>query len=641
MLRSGNKLQVGTRIGCRRLLWFGGVVCVVSLASGALCASWATRHFVDPIVGDDLLGDGSEADPWRTVKLAFAVAGVADTVELRQGVYDATNQGGSDQMLDWSPSASDVLLRAYPGENVVVDYADVSIPSTSHGVILHSSDSGATIHGLTFANWEHEHTIDAEHVMIVGADDVTLRGCTWVRCGGDFSTVRARAVGDGSVDLIIEDCTFEDNEGAWKSAVYLGGGGLGDRFTVSGCTFNDEDALSLERGGRPAIWIANADSALVVDCFGYNPGHVQEGQENGTDFITITGSSRVRVERCAMVRYLNGWQHAGVDHPLHNSDGILVGSSEDVWIEDCAFWGAGHGIEVLNRSRSVHLSGVYTDSTFDDGVFFDSTTEDCSLTESVIHHSWDNGVDVKGSGILVAHNTIVRTHFSGISVWGTCEDVTVRDNIIVDQLLADPLRGLAKEGSYGDPAEANWDHNLHWSPDPVERVFDLCDETGCDLVGFGDWQASGNDLAGLLTNPLFAIPDGRAWPVGSTDFALLSDSPGRFAASDGTHIGAIQADLLPVDTPFVGQGGAVRVTSPFRLATTFRVDGRIMGRVGTIGIYDVKGRLVDELAWQTSAPSIEFTWDGRDRNGHLVPEGVYFFRARGRQAVMGRFVRVR
>ncbi|RKZ24283.1 hypothetical protein DRQ20_07250 [bacterium] len=44
-------------------------------------------------------------------------------------------------------------------------------------------------------------------------------------------------------------------------------------------------------------------------------------------------------------------------------------------------------------------------------------------------------------------------------------------------------------------------------------------------------------------------------------------------------------------------------------------------------MYDVSGRLVKTLVDEPCSPGYHSAvWDGRDRNGNLVPSGIYFFR---------------
>jgi sugar lactone lactonase YvrE len=77
------------------------------------------------------------------------------------------------------------------------------------------------------------------------------------------------------------------------------------------------------------------------------------------------------------------------------------------------------------------------------------------------------------------------------------------------------------------------------------------------------------------------------------------------------------------------------VPNPFNPTTTvhFRTAG---AGVVTVGIYDVRGRLVRELARDTWMPAglRRLVWDGRDASGRLLASGVYMYRVRASADIM-------
>lgn len=631
---------------CRDRTFFAPIGFTFPLSLGLILASAASadRYVVDPVSGDDVTGSGSIAAPWRSVEHALDQLAAGDTLDLRGGVYDATNQGSDAAMYGWSAPAPDVVIRAHPGEEPIVDYSGLDVPASVRAITFGEAAPGCTLEGITFEGWTDDVPPLGEHLSVVGADSLTIRDCRWIASGGDHHTIRVRQVEDGSRDLRIEGCAFEGNEGPWSPSILLDGSGEQDRFIVRDCVFNEEADLALADGGRPAIAVSDADSVLIESCFGYNPGYVAPGSSNGSDFIVIVRSTRARVTGSEMIRYIGDWTHTGEDHPLHNSDGVVIAQGcEDVWVDDCAFWGAGHGIQVVVDCENVHLSRVYTDSTYDDGLFFDATIEASSATRNVIHHAWDNGIDVKGSSILVQHNTVVRAHSNAISIWGPCEEVTVLDNLVSDLLLPPADRGLALEGHHGNPADdVVWNHDLYWSPDPAERRFRLCEHPGCAELSFTEWQTvQDHDVEGLLADPLLVNPDGRAWPRGSRDFALLPGSPARQAASDGSDIGAIQNEVLDVATAPTASPLTVRAASPFHVSTTIRwIPVGTPRGAAVLRVTDVRGRRVRLLEAPESAGAI--TWDGRSDRGRELPSGVYFYDlSMGTERARGRIVRVR
>ncbi len=73
-------------------------------------------------------------------------------------------------------------------------------------------------------------------------------------------------------------------------------------------------------------------------------------------------------------------------------------------------------------------------------------------------------------------------------------------------------------------------------------------------------------------------------------------------------------------------GSGLKVTpNPFTRQTTFSLSLR-QNDIVTIQIYDKIGRLVKNLAKENPVvANTDFSWDGRDETGALVPRGVYFY----------------
>lgn len=64
--------------------------------------------------------------------------------------------------------------------------------------------------------------------------------------------------------------------------------------------------------------------------------------------------------------------------------------------------------------------------------------------------------------------------------------------------------------------------------------------------------------------------------------------------------------------------------NPFRTDTTIKYSVKDAGNL-TLGIYDVKGRLVKHLLHsKSSAGSFSTTWNGTDESGNQLPNGVYY-----------------
>jgi len=65
--------------------------------------------------------------------------------------------------------------------------------------------------------------------------------------------------------------------------------------------------------------------------------------------------------------------------------------------------------------------------------------------------------------------------------------------------------------------------------------------------------------------------------------------------------------------------------NPFNPSTTIKYDLKAAGKV-TLIIYDILGREVKRLVdWNEMAGYKTVTWNGKDKNGHSVSSGVYFY----------------
>lgn len=78
--------------------------------------------------------------------------------------------------------------------------------------------------------------------------------------------------------------------------------------------------------------------------------------------------------------------------------------------------------------------------------------------------------------------------------------------------------------------------------------------------------------------------------------------------------------------------------NPFHESTEIRWHGLAQGRA-ELDILDLQGRVVQSFAGELPGA---FRWDGRDRSGHAVPNGIYFYQVRcGDWADSGKVIRLR
>jgi hypothetical protein len=127
-------------------------------------------------------------------------------------------------------------------------------------------------------------------------------------------------------------------------------------------------------------------------------------------------------------------------------------------------------------------------------------------------------------------------------------------------------------------------------------------------------------------------PDARTF----TDAGAPQEATLRYVvtavSTDGTETSSREFVLAPErEWPLTGAAPppislSYGAPNPFFRSTSVTMSIP-QGGEATLAVYDVRGRLVRRLAAGTQSPGDHVvTWDGRDRNGRLVPAGTYFIR---------------
>jgi hypothetical protein len=193
---------------------------------------------------------------------------------------------------------------------------------------------------------------------------------------------------------------------------------------------------------------------------------------------------------------------------------------------------------------------------------------------------------------------------------------------------------------WGNQASLDGDQIYNEAGSAPEVAHSLIEDSG----GSAAWDTSlGIDVGGNLdADPLFL-------DAGAGNLRLLAGSP-AIDSGDSTGVNLPVTDLegnpriagTAVDMgPYEYQGstgvgvddrpkafGILGIEpNPFHLQTTIRYELRHGTRVD-LRIFDVSGRLVSVLrnGVMESRGTHEAAWSGRDKNGHMVSAGAYFFR---------------
>ncbi len=83
--------------------------------------------------------------------------------------------------------------------------------------------------------------------------------------------------------------------------------------------------------------------------------------------------------------------------------------------------------------------------------------------------------------------------------------------------------------------------------------------------------------------------------------------------------------------------------NPFNSSTTFSFTSKEPVQNAEIKIYNIKGQLVRELRFNASSLSrfYEITWDGKDKKGNVVKQGIYFYRCNiGNKNYSGKIIKL-
>jgi hypothetical protein len=165
------------------------------------------------------------------------------------------------------------------------------------------------------------------------------------------------------------------------------------------------------------------------------------------------------------------------------------------------------------------------------------------------------------------------------------------------------IAGIAWDGTY------LWGVNMTW-PEP-SVAYKMSVPSGIVVDSFA-WQVP--FALGLLWDGSFF------WNVGSQANRVYKVG-GDAGVFDGGAAAPLPHALLSRPEP-----------NPFAHTTAFDRD-ILPGRPGSVGIYDINGRLVWTLA---EIGETHLTWDGRDDAGRLLPSGTYLIRcdAAGKHATV-------
>lgn len=92
---------------------------------------FAADYYLDALLGDDIIGNGSQQNPWRSLNKTQSVAGAGDTVYLKTGDYGAYTEANVSRN-SWTTYA------AMTGADVHIDYIHIANTSPANTYLIFS-----------------------------------------------------------------------------------------------------------------------------------------------------------------------------------------------------------------------------------------------------------------------------------------------------------------------------------------------------------------------------------------------------------------------------------------------------------------------------------------------------------------------
>lgn len=593
--------------------------------------------YVSP-AGSDTLSGESPATALQTVKDAILRLASGDSLLFLSGTYELSNQGAESNLQNWVLSLPGIVLIAAPGAKPVIDYSGVS-NATTNGVIISEQADDCALVNLTFRRYGLVTGGFREHLSVLGADGLVVRGCVWDACGTPPCIYVRRAT--GSVGLRLEDLAITDLSSTATAPyprIRLHGDGepaTSELFIVDGLEIGSSADLSTQRRSA-GILAERVDDLVLTDLAMYSIGYFS-GATN-YEAILLRGCTNSRLTRSSVLSYVGDRVNVPGGHDGSNSNGIEINESKggigewptlgdqrssDVLVDSCMVWGMGHGYATYNSDR-VTYRACWADSTQDDSFYEEHSSSDVTYRWCVSHRSGDNGFNPDATRTTIDHCTVVRSYNIPMNITGDTEDFRLTNSIVYD-VEDDGILILAQAGA----GIASIDCNLYWSPDEQER------QNGFGFEGitgdFAAWQVAGFDPGGMLADPLFASPGGRAYPLYSSSYDVLASSPAIDMACDGGTIGAFQG--MPVtsigpENTVDGSRNAVSLAPASIVVAQKALFRCLLLSAGTasLRIFDLRGRCVRSIhsGRALTAGHHEISWDLASDTGQPARPGVYF-----------------
>ena len=161
---------------------------------------------------------GTEAQPWKTIAYAAAVARAGDTVYIKAGLYT-----GAVNVANSGEAGKEIVFRAYPGDErrAILDGAGITIKGKSYIQVRDLKIQNAPGPGISVEgpdDWRQPPvrfiTIAGNHTYNTASSAIAVWGVRWGLDPGDY---------EGATDIVIDE--EPDREGGQRGLQRVHHGG--------------------------------------------------------------------------------------------------------------------------------------------------------------------------------------------------------------------------------------------------------------------------------------------------------------------------------------------------------------------------------------------------------------------------------
>jgi predicted outer membrane repeat protein len=422
--------------------------------------------YVDAVNGDDTDGDGSSANPWKTITHALDTISnttpspIGITVHLAAGTYNnALGEAFPITMLDGvslsGVGAYSTIIDAQDSGNRVIDCIDIGTGETIRELTVKNGNGGNNNGGGIYCmnsspkieNCAITNNMTQEKGGGVYCENSspTITNCTFSSNSADF---RGGGIYYENSSPGITYCTFIGNSAGEGGGIYC----FESFGSIITCAFTDNSArdgggIKCKEYSSPAITNCTFNDNRASDC--------------GGGIMGCTYSSP-GITDCTFTNNWAGYQGGAIHCCMNSSATItnckIIGNSTD---------GEGGGIYCNVGTTPKIINCIINDNLADDGggIFCDyiskTTITNCTISDNWSYNDgggiychktsstsivncilWQNKASETGNEIYPDYYDSIDVTFSDIQGgWGTEEEMNLNHNIDVDPLFVNTAIG--------------------------------------------------------------------------------------------------------------------------------------------------------------------------------------------------------